>query len=357
MRLRIICITLATICSLNLFSQRFSIRAHLDTNKIKLGEQTYLHLQVIQAKDSRILFPAIADTLTKNVEVARQSPIDTVFGTGKNIKVRQKLLITSFEKGVQIIPPLKFLLQNGNRIDTLKSNALHLQVISYEIPDTAKTINDINPPINTPFNLKEFLQRFYPYIIVGCLAILVLILSIYFYRKKKQNKPLIKISKPKQPPHVIAFDKLEKLKKKKLWQKDKFKEYYSELTEIIRQYIEDRFSLPAMESTSDEILTMFQDKKLLEHESFENLQKMLLLADLVKFAKHRPLPDENENSYTYAYDVVKTTIYAKIDENRDKPIGELADEKEKRALTEKQNQQTNNVQQSGNEKKPEEESK
>jgi hypothetical protein len=115
-------------------------------------------------------------------------------------------------------------------------------------------------------------------------------------------------SKPKEPAHIIALRELDRIKNEKLWQKDKIKEFYSDVTETLRIYIEDRFDIPAMEQTTDEILTNFKYRKeLINEKLFGNLSQILSLADLVKFAKYIPLPDDNNMTLVEAYFFVNAT--------------------------------------------------
>ncbi|MBE9481570.1 MAG: hypothetical protein IMY69_07740, partial [Bacteroidetes bacterium] len=121
--------------------------------------------------------------------------------------------------------------------------------------------------------------------------------------------------KPKIPPHVIALDALEKLRINKLWQSGKIKEYHTEITDIIRVYIHERFGIDAMEMTTDEILASFNKKNDEVDDGLKNkLKQTLMLADLVKFAKEKPLPLENDKSLNNSIDFVKETI-RKIENN------------------------------------------
>jgi hypothetical protein len=114
--------------------------------------------------------------------------------------------------------------------------------------------------------------------------------------------------KPKEPAHIIALRELDRIKNEKIWQKDKIKEYYSEVTEVLRTYIEDRFEIPAMEQTSEETLDSFKFRRdLLNEKLYSNLGRILNLADLVKFAKYIPLPDDNNLTLVDAYFFVNET--------------------------------------------------
>ncbi|MBL7893041.1 MAG: hypothetical protein JNL63_10450, partial [Bacteroidia bacterium] len=92
----------------------------------------------------------------------------------------------------------------------------------------------------------------------------------------------------------------------KLWQEGKVKQYHSRLTDILRLYIEARFKIPALEQTSDEIMSNFRSV-LIDEESKKKIKQVFLVADLVKFAKEQPLPSENELSLTNAFDFVNGT--------------------------------------------------
>jgi hypothetical protein len=114
--------------------------------------------------------------------------------------------------------------------------------------------------------------------------------------------------KPKEPAHVVALRELDRIKDEKLWQKDKTKQYYSEVTDVIRTYIEDRFEIRAMEQTTDEIMTSFRYRRdLLNEKSMGNLSQILSLADLVKFAKYHPLPDDDNLTLVNSYFFINET--------------------------------------------------
>jgi hypothetical protein len=136
----------------------------------------------------------------------------------------------------------------------------------------------------------------------------VISFAVYYYKKKKKKEPIFRLpQKPKLPPHEIALKELEELRDKKLWQNNKIKEFHSELTEIIRKYIEGRFGIPALEMISDDIIESI-NRLDIDNRKKEELTEMLRLADLVKFAKESPLPSEHDLSFNNALDFVKGTI-------------------------------------------------
>jgi hypothetical protein len=112
--------------------------------------------------------------------------------------------------------------------------------------------------------------------------------------------------KPSVPPHVQALEELEALKKKKLWQSGKVKEYHTAITDVVRWYIEERYRVPALEMTTEEIMQGLKGTDA-GSEPREKLYQALLLADLVKFAKEQPLPVDNDESMEHCIYFVNET--------------------------------------------------
>ncbi len=303
--------------TISIWAQEIDVSAKLDSNSIEVGDQVYLILKVEQNKDEIVKFPLISDTIINEIDVIKKLPIDTSI-INERLVLTKKILITSFTDSIFNIPPFYFI----NNMDTLETNSLLFSVKMVKIDsaqfskiDTSEMLRifGLKEPINTPLTFKEFIKLYYPYIIGGVLLIALAILAYIYYKKRKENKPLIKISKPKEAPHKIAFRKLKKIKEKKLWQQAKEKKYYIEITDTIRNYIEDRFNISALESTSYELISMFENSNILDNTQLEELKHLLTLADLVKFAKHKPLPNENEMCYTNAMSFVENTIPKKLE--------------------------------------------
>ncbi len=130
-------------------------------------------------------------------------------------------------------------------------------------------------------------------------------LAIFFILKKKK-KGYYFTPKIELPPHVVALSDLDKLKASKLWQKGQEKEYYTELTDILRHYIDRRFHIDAPEMISEDIIAAIHlatDTK----SATDGLTQILNVADLVKFAKYTPFADENDLSLVNAYLFVNQT--------------------------------------------------
>lgn len=285
-------------------AQQIKATAKLDSTNILLGDQINLILEIDHPKDAKIGFPAIADSIGK-IEVLKKLTPDTIELDDKAWQKQVvKYTITCFDSGYYTIDPQWFTItQNGNT-DSVSTNPVFLQVHSMQI-DTTRGLTDIKMPYSAPVTLKEVT----PYILGVLLAGAILFLLLYSIKRKKKNQPLFRMpEKPKEPAHIVALRELDRIKDEKLWQKDKTKQYYSEVTDVIRTYIEDRFEIRAMEQTTDEILDSFRIRKdLLNEKSIGNLSQILTLADLVKFAKYHPLPDDDNLTLVNSYFFVNET--------------------------------------------------
>ena len=288
-------------------AQNVSVNAKLDSTLMFIGGQMDLTLELSQPKDVFIKFPAYTDTITKSVEIVSQMPVDTTFLDNNRLTLTKKYRITSFDSGLQYIPPMVFELAEDQVKKIFKTEPMALQVINpFDNVDPKKGIADIKQPLDAPFVMAEIVP-YLPWIIGGLVVIGLIIYLIYRYKNRNQPEGEAKKQKPKEPPHVVALRNLNRIKDEKLWQKDKIKKYHSELTDTIRQYIEDRFGVNAMEQTTDETLEAMKRTELPDREVLDKLQQMLELADLVKFAKFKPLPDENELSMINALFFVNQT--------------------------------------------------
>jgi len=214
--------------------------------------------------------------------------------------------ITSFDSGYYAIPPFRFnYKQPGDQlVHFTETEAILLEVSTLPV-NMEQEIKDIKKPIEAPYTFREAL----PWIIGFILAIVFGYLIYYFLKKRKKAEPVFKAApKPKLPPHRIALDALDDLRYKKLWQSGQIKEYHTELTDIIRDYMLGKFNIHAMEFTSEEILAAINGTST-NDEAKDKLRQTLQLADQVKFAKYQPLPLEHDSSLNNAIDFVKETIH------------------------------------------------
>ncbi|MBS1647997.1 MAG: hypothetical protein JST67_11715 [Bacteroidetes bacterium] len=291
--------------------------ATLDTNTIRIGEQAKIDLYVKYkaTQKTQIHFPAIGDTLRKEIDVVAVSKIDTTTPNKSNpdeIYQHQSIIITSSDSGFWAIAPFTCVVNK----DTLRTEPLLLTVMTLPV-DTAETsIKDIKAPFEEPITWRDYLTYIY-----GGVAVLVLLLVSFFIYRKYFKKKTIQAAppKPQVPPHITALEQLELIKTKKIWQEGKYKEYHTQISDALRAYIENRYHIMAMELTSDEILKTMSHQ-VIDAVSKEKLKQVLTLADYVKFAKVIPIDVENELSLSNAFDFVNGTkreVESKIQQNKE----------------------------------------
>ena len=277
----------------------------LDTSSIRIGDRVQLRLNAIFPKSATIYWPVITDTLTAAIEVASKSKVDTTETSRKDyVNYNQIISITSFDTGFHYIPPftINYTYPGDTKKYELLSEGVYLNVKAVEV-DTTKAIRDIKGPIQAPLTFAELA----PYL--GGAAGLVLIIGLvwYYLWRKRINKPLFPVlTRAPGPPWETALQRLHTLEEKKLWQNGSIKEYYSELTDIIRQYLEAQHGIEAMEMVTSEILDVY-DKSGLYPDSRLALSNILVQADYAKFAKVIPQRKENELSMTWSQQFIQDT--------------------------------------------------
>ncbi|MFC2080513.1 hypothetical protein ACFLRQ_03465 [Bacteroidota bacterium] len=303
MQNRSLAILIILILSVQVYGQIITVHSEFSVDSIMIGKHANYKIRIESAPDVFVRFPEYSDTITREIEIVKSTIIDTTYIDDKRI-LSQEYKVTSFEPGWNTVPPQPVSFETKDFSDTVYTTALLLTVLAPAI-DTAQAIKPIKPPINTPVSLREVL----PWILIGISAGLLIFLAIVLYRRyvKKKENPEYFTKKPLEPAHIVAFRELDILKNEKLPQKGRVKEYYVRLTEVIRVYITRQFDIYAMESTTSEILDAFCHHHNADEKLQDLLENLLMLADLVKFAKEDPLMEENERHLANAYFFIENT--------------------------------------------------
>lgn len=309
-------------CNINLKAQKIEVSVALDSNNIVIGDHIGLKFKAVVPKDVNVEFPALKDTIVKGLEILKVEKLKI-----KNLKgnLKQMILeykVTSFDTGVYIIPSYPIKIKQLGHDNIIRTDKLHMGVSTFKV-DINKGYADIVPPRKTPVNIAEIL----PYLLWGVLGVFLILLFLFFLRKWKRKESIFKIiEKPKDPAHIVAFRELDKMKSEKLWERGNVKEFYTQLTDILRIYIEDQFGILAMEQTSIETIEDIRKESFFSNSLVESLETILTNADFVKFAKATPLGNENQQALTYAYDIVSVTYEAVLEKNREDQIEQFEDE-------------------------------
>jgi hypothetical protein len=283
------------------FAQDARVTAVPDTNAILVGEQVRVTVSVEHPAGTVVRNLGPADSL-EGLEIVRVDSAAATPGADAAGPFTRVYTVTAFDSGTWVVPA--FTAWYGSASDTsVRSVTGHPVVIvvrGVEV-DTSAEIRVIKPPLDAPLTFAELL----PYIVAVGLAALLGWLVYYILKKRRRGEKIIPGPAPR-PADELALEALRSIEAERLWQRGKVKEYHSALSDVIRTYIERRCAMPAMESTSDEILSS-PAVSALAAEAVSSLGDVLTRADLVKFAKFIPPPDQNEKSFSESVSFVELT--------------------------------------------------
>ena len=278
-----------------------TVDAKIDSLQLMIGEQAKVELEVSLNANQKLQLPLLNDTLVRGVEILEIAKPDTqMLNAGKRMLVKQEYTITSFDSALYYLPPFEVLVDDM----PYRSKALALKV--YSVP-----VDTLNPDqFFGPKSIREVSIIWEDISTIFWLTLLMVALGglgYYLFKRFKDNKPIIRKVKvePKLPPHTLALQEIERIKGDKSLRIADPKTYYTELTDVLRTYMAERFGFNAMEMTSCEIID-----KLLEtndKDSIRELKYLFETADLVKFAKHSPLMNENDMNLVSAVDFINNT--------------------------------------------------
>ena len=287
------------------------VSASIDSTTLMIGDQTDLHLQVTHEASEHVQLPVFGETLQDGIEIVDRTIVDTTTLADGRVQLNQYLTLTSFKDSLFAIDPL--VVTCGE--DSFWSDAMALNVVQPFEVDSSLAITDIKDIEKAPIWWWGIIRW-----ILLAIGLLLLAVGLYYLWRwyEKHRKPEEEAIDPilLRPADEVALEKLDAIKARKIWKDGKVKEYQTELTDVVREYIGRRFDVHSTEKTSDETLREVKpllvngDLSLVNGDGkilYENLRKMLQLADLVKFAKWHTTPDENEQALTTAYEFVNST--------------------------------------------------
>lgn len=283
-------------------AQNIQVEAKLDRDSLRIGEQVLLHISARMPVKTQVVFPQLVDSIGK-VQIVKSLKADTTFDKNNPNQqtVTHSYALTSFDPGVYVLPGFTFQTPNGE----LKTGTVTLQVKAVQV-DTTKAFYDIKQPLTVSYTFWDWLKDHWLMVLIVLVAVLLTAGSVYYYQKRPKKDRLFVKPDPILPVDVIALNKLNELRDKKLWQQGEVKLYYSELSDVLREYLEKRYQISTQEQTTDEILLSLKQKEI-PQESRTLLNKILTLADLVKFAKEKPTAFENGQTMENAIDFVVQT--------------------------------------------------
>ena len=280
------------------------VSAAIDSTTLFIGDQTDLHLRAICEMGEQVLMPILEEQLIPGIEIVDRTIVDTTILNDGRVQYNQYLTLTSFKDSLFYISPLPFVCGG----DTIWSESLTLNVVQpFEIDSTDIAITDIKGIYKAPIWWWGILRWVLLALAIGGLGVAGFYIVTYLQKRLGKDTNDSIPAKPMRPAEEIALEKLNLIREQKIWQSGQVKEYHTQLTDVVREYIARRFDVSSAEQTSDETLRSMRLILKEQKDLYEQLRKMLTLADLVKFAKWTTTPDENELSLRSAYTFVNET--------------------------------------------------
>lgn len=294
-------ILFACISSGSLFAQKWT--AHANKKQIQVGELITFTLTLESASNKPLVFPLLPDSLGNGFELVSIGKTDSTFSQDhRQLIIRKSFMISAYDSGYFYIPSIPLITNgNDNLTDTLLTDSFPVLVQTLPV-DTTKTFQDIRGIYDVPLSWLDYI-----WYILGALGLVLLGLGIWLiirYRKRRKGeiieKPIV-YSLSAYEEAVRAFDAIEK---KESWKRGHFKEWYTEITGVIRQYIYRVWQVHAFEMTSSEMLIEIR-KNSNDLSVFQMLKPLLSESDMVKFAKFKPTAIECAQSLKTGRDVIE----------------------------------------------------
>lgn len=304
-----------------------SVDSKVDKSRITIGDLVTYSVIVTRSPDVQVKMPELGSNLGA-FEIRDYQVHEPKTENGQVVE-RVEYTISTFDVGEFEIPPLTFsyTIPDDSTRHQIKTKKIQIVVESLK-PSEAGDIRDIKKPLSLPRDYRKW-------ILWGSIAFAFLILvvvSIYIWRRKKAGKGLLpeKVEPPK-PAHEIAFNELAALKSSDLLAEGRVKEYYIQISEIMRRYVEGRYFIVALELTTYELVENLRQAHV-ESENVALIQEFLELCDLVKFAKYTPNDEQNEAIYDKALEIVERTklVYdqEEAEEIKDEELPEIVSSEE-----------------------------
>ena len=286
-----------------------TLQSRISRDSILIGDQIEwtLDLSLAPGESARISKPGEAPV--PGVEALGDLKVDTLSQKGGKLDLRGRVLLTSFDSGSYDLPQLFVLLARADgSVDTLAYHGPHLEVTTIPIDTATFQPYDIKGQIRYPLTFKEVL----PWIGLALLVAALVWLLVRWIKMRRQNRDFFGKPVVQDPPHIVALRSLEKTRAQKLWQNGKQKQFYTQVTDALRQYIAERYGISALEQTSAEMFRDLADQEITPA-LFDQLKDLFATADFVKFAKHTATDQENENAIPTAIRFVNETYMSQIE--------------------------------------------
>lgn len=285
----------------------------LSRDTILIGDQIEWIIPLEMAPGEKYFLEDIADPPAPGVEIIKPLEMDTVSSSRRQLKIEGRVILTSFDSGSWFLPPLIAMIEReSGKVDTLYMEGPTLEVTTVPIDTATYVIKDIKGQIKYPLKFREVV----PWVLLALLLAAIIYVLVRWIKMRRANRTFLGKPIVKDPPHIVALRALDKIRKQKLWQNDKQKQFYTEVTDALRVYVAGRYGIVAMERPSREMLSDLR-KQDIEPALYDKMEELFKRADLVKFAKYQASAEENEEVIPDAVRFVNATYMQEINQEEE----------------------------------------
>ncbi|MBO4571515.1 MAG: hypothetical protein J5699_06290 [Bacteroidales bacterium] len=302
-------LTLSLLAQVGLSAQENQLRSRLERDSILIGDQVKWSAPLTLKQGEEFAFVPPQEPVSEGVETIEGFRLDTLKMRKGELEVEARMILTAFDSGSFALPPIYALVRReGGAVDTLVYEPPVLEVNTIPVDTASFEPFDIKGQMKYPITAAEV----FPWAVVALIVIAAVWALIRYIVYRRQNKDFFGRPKVVDPPHITALRALEKIRGQKLYQSGKQKQFYTAVTDVLRQYMAGRYGFQAMEQTSAEIFNSLSDKDI-DERLMERVKELFTTADYVKFAKHLASDQENEEAIPTAVSFVNATFMQQLE--------------------------------------------
>ena len=280
------------------------VEPSITRDTILIGDQVEWSALFHLKSGESVKIDPVSGYIVPGVELIKGIEYDTISSRKGFLDVVAKATVTSFDSGSYVIPSMyAYICRDSQVCDTLMIREIPLEVTTVPVDTASYQMYDIRPQFRYPVTFSEVI----PYVGGALLLAALVYVAILIFKSVKTRKGVEQVVRVKEKPWVVALKNLDEIDEKRLWQGGMVKAYYTEVTDVLRIYLEERFSLTAMERTSAEILSDIDSGNVLEKAEYDRLKDIFETSDFVKFAKYNPSEFQNEQTLLSAKKFVNNT--------------------------------------------------
>ncbi len=284
--------------------------SRLTRDTILIGDQVEWIIPLEMAPGEKYFLEDISNPPAPGVEIIKGLEMDTVRQSRSKIEIEGKVVLTSFDSGSYFLPNLIAMIEReGGAIDTLLVQGPELEVTTIPVDTATYVVKDLKGQIKYPLTFGEV----FPWVLLALVVGAAAYAAVRMVKMRRANRTFLGKPIVKDPPHIVALRSLEKIRRQKLWQSGRQKQFYTEVTDVLRVYIAGRYGIATLERPSKEMLADLK-KQNIEENLFEGVSQLFNRADLVKFAKYEAGEAENEEVVPGAVRFVNATYMSQVDQ-------------------------------------------